>query len=372
MFEPPVHPGERGERSGRHRGLDTHRSRDRHRRRGVQQVVGTVDAERERMTFALDDQGRPGATGTDRRDLHSEVRVRIDAVREDRAARSRDRPHRRKIVGAHDQQVASLGEGGERVFDLREAAAVEIEVVDLDVGHDAHRGPAEQEGAVALVCLGDEQLARSRVRPTAGLVGVSSDHERRIHAGALQDQRDHRGGRGLAVGTGDGDLSATRRRGRERLRPSPGRDPATARLDQLGVVVTDRGGDDDRVRVAEVAHVVTHGDRGAEGPELLHTLRVLQIRAGDAHSPRQEQPREVPHAGASDPDHVHPAEPGDVGHLQRGDRSRRRNVGAHDPPPPRPRCARGSSRRRASPMPELDPPSNAVDRRRPATMRSGR
>jgi hypothetical protein len=111
-----------------------------------------------------------------------------------------------------------------------------------------------------LVCPVNNSLiafaCRTRWCPSITNVGSSP---------ALQTS-DHRGGRGLPVGTGDGDLSATRRRGRERLRPSPGRDPATARLDQLGVVVTDRGGDDDRVRVAEVAHVVTHGDRGAEGP----------------------------------------------------------------------------------------------------------
>ena len=92
------------------------------------------------------------------------------------------------------------------------AVAVVVEVVRLDVGHDGDVGPVVQERAVALVGLGDEDVAGAVVRVGAGLAEVAADGERRVDAAVLQRDGEHRGRRGLAVGAGDGD--------RPRARPS--------------------------------------------------------------------------------------------------------------------------------------------------------
>ncbi len=82
--------------------------------------------------------------------------------------------------------------------------AVEVQVVRLDVGHHGDRGPVIQEGAVRFVSFGDEDPRGAVGRIDAERRNVGADGEGRVQPGALQKHRDHRGGGGLAVRSGDG------------------------------------------------------------------------------------------------------------------------------------------------------------------------
>ena len=168
-LEPAVDAGEPGERGDRHVDGGADRLRDRHRRRGVQQVVRAIHGQPELVGRSLRDQRRGRAARTDRVDVQPDVGVRMRAVRRDRPARRSHRAHRGRVVGADDDVLAPFGERDERALDLREPAAVEVDVIQLDVGDDADRRTAKQERSVALVGLGDEQVARTRVGAAARL-----------------------------------------------------------------------------------------------------------------------------------------------------------------------------------------------------------
>ena len=173
-------------------------------------------------------------------------------------------------------------------------------------------GRVDEERAVALVGLGDEQVAAAvvrrwrRSRSRSPPIGV-----RRVGAAAQQRDGQQRGGRGLAVGAGDGDARGgpaitDAERGRARQQPQA----RGAGLDDLGVVLADRGRDDDGVGVARPAR-----RRGRRAPG----RRARAARRGSATSlaslpltgmPRASMIRAMPDsAGAADADEVHPAEP---------------------------------------------------------------
>jgi len=94
----------------------------------------------------------------------------------------------------------------------------------------ADRGTTEQERSVALVGFGHEQVTSARVGSAPRFVRVAPDHVRRVQSRPLQDQGDHRGGGGLAVGSRDRHLAAVRGGGGERLGPRPDRHPSGASL----------------------------------------------------------------------------------------------------------------------------------------------
>ena len=103
--------------------------------------------------------------------------------------------------------------------------AVVVEVVGLDVRDDRAVRRVDEEGAVALVGLGDEDAARAVVGVRAGLVELPADRERRVGGAVLQRDGQQRGRGGLAVRPGDGDdlpaLHHRLERGRSRQQPQP-------------------------------------------------------------------------------------------------------------------------------------------------------
>ena len=141
----------------------------------------------------------------------------------------------RGIVAADDERLAPLRERGERVDDLVQSAGVEVDVVDLDVGdHTAPRAD-QQEGAVALVRLEDERVARAVTRAVPALVQVAADQVRGIDPGLLEDHREHRRHGGLPVRARDGHRPAPVGERSERLLPPPDRDPSLPRRFELDV-----------------------------------------------------------------------------------------------------------------------------------------
>ena len=126
------------------------------------------------------------------------------------------------VVDAADEEPVGVDRVGELV-ERRGVGLVGppvVEVVGLDVGDDRGVRPVDQEGAVALVGLGDEQVARALGGVDAGRGEVAADGVRRVGARGLERDGEQRGGRGLAVGA--------RRRRPPGGRPSARRAPPTA------------------------------------------------------------------------------------------------------------------------------------------------
>ena len=83
--------------------------------------------------------------------------------------------------------------------------AVVVEMLGIDVGDDGDVGRQLQEGAVALVGLDHHPVAVAE--PRVGAVGIDDaavDHGR-IEPAGIEQRRDHRGRRGLAVRAADRD-----------------------------------------------------------------------------------------------------------------------------------------------------------------------
>ena len=164
----------------------------------------------------------------------------------------------RKPVGV--EGVGELVEGR----DVRLLGPPVVEVVGLDVGDDRGVRRVVQERAVALVGLGDEQVAGAGGRVDAGRRQVATDGVRRVRAGRLQRDRQQRGRGRLAVGAGDGDHPPVGHHrgecGRARQHPQ-----ALAHgLDVLGVVLAHGGGHDERVDVVHLVGGVAEVDGRAE------------------------------------------------------------------------------------------------------------
>ena len=157
-----------------------------------------------------------------------------------------------RVVDDADQEAVGVEGVGELVEgrDVRLLGPPVVEVVGLDVGHDRGVRRVVQERAVALVGLGDEQLAGARGRVDAGRGQVAADGVRRVRAGRLQRDREQRGRRRLAVGAGDGDHPTVGHHRGQRRRPGQHPQTLPLRLDVLGVVLTHRRRDDDGVDVA--------------------------------------------------------------------------------------------------------------------------
>ena len=205
--------------------------------------------------------------------------------------------------------VAAAGEAVERGLDGGEVAPV-VEVVGLDVGDHRHLGVELGEGAVALVGLHHEQVAGVPRRARAEGVDVAADDERRREPGLLQDQGQHRRGRGLAVGARHGERPAHPGDGGQGLGPVDDEGPGLARGAHLGVGPGDGGGHHHHVDPLDVGRGVAHLDLDALRGEALEPGRGLHVGAADPVAHAGQHRGDGPHADAADPDDVDPQHPG--------------------------------------------------------------
>jgi hypothetical protein len=176
-----------------------------------------------------------------------------------------------------------------------------VVVVELDVRHDRDLGMQRQERAVGLVGLRDQPLPCSPSRVGAQVADLAADDPRGIHARRAQRNRDHRRGRGLAVGARDADDAPGRCDLAEQVGARAVGQTTLARRDALGVVRRDR-------RRVHDLDVVARGD-------------VLGAMADDrADAGLLEQPLGVGRPRAVGPRHL------------RAQRMRRERIGAHPGP----------------------------------------
>uniref|UniRef100_A0A0N4Z3P8 LigA n=1 Tax=Parastrongyloides trichosuri TaxID=131310 RepID=A0A0N4Z3P8_PARTI len=180
-----------------------------------------------------------------------------------------------------------------------------IQVLRVDVGDDRHGAFEAQEGAVALVRLDHHPVAVADLG--VGAIGVDDtavDH-RRVQRPGVQQGRDHRGRRRLAVGAADADRELQPHQLGQHLGPTDQRYAAFARHHQLGVRRLDRRGiDHRRDALGHMGRVVADVDAGAQFLEPLGVGAGLGVRALHLIADLQHDLGDAAHADAADADEV--------------------------------------------------------------------
>ena len=317
VLQPPPHPLEAAERARGQGGLD---ARVACRRNGGQRVGDVVRA----ALLPLDLGDGPAVVAhlepAPVRGRHERRPVAAGADPFHRAPA----PHREDFVdGALSGPGHDPAAGGHDAHHVVELALhvgqipEDVGVVEFEVVQHQSAGAVVQElralveeGGVVLVGFDDEQLPWSAPADASDDVEVAwhpADEEARVEAGGLRNDRDHRGGRGLAVGTGHcDDVPAG-----EHVRGEPGgagrvRQPRFEDVLHARVAAGHRVADHHHVgRGFELRRIVP-GDRIDAGPRqhFAHRWVDVAIRAGDPVAEFARDQGESRHEGAANAEEV--------------------------------------------------------------------
>lgn len=283
----------------------------------VVRVVAAGHGDREGEVLAVeDDRDLTGQTA--RGDLvHAYVRALGLAVGDDGEGGERADPPGQLdgagLVGGDDQGAARddlADEGLEGLVDLVHRRVVRV-VVQLDVEDDRDLGGVLLEAPVALVGLGDEDVAAAVRGIGAGALQVAADGVRGIEGELGEGDGEHRRGGRLAVGAGDRDGAQTVHQRGERVGAVDDGDVQLGGADQLGVVGADGAGDDHRGRVVgQVSGGVPDVDGRTQRAQSLGGGGLLGVAARHLRAALGEDLRDARHSGAADADEVRPFQGG--------------------------------------------------------------
>ena len=202
-----------------------------------------------------------------------------------------------ELVGADD--IGHFGQPAlEQLLDLGERRELRV-VVEIDVRDDRDLRPQPLDRAVGLVAL-DDQPARACTRIAPELRDLTADQERRVSSRAVERERDHRGGRRLAVRAGNDDRVLQRNELGKELRPAS-RDTSRclALCLALGQV---RGGHDQLVVVRTGLDRFRHHDGDLRGADVVEVRRLVAVPAADFRAPGLREHCIAGEAGAADSD----------------------------------------------------------------------
>ena len=173
--------------------------------------------------------------------------------------------HRGVVEAQHRAAVEGdlVHEAEEGLLDVGEVA-VGVEVLAVDVRDDGHGGGELQERAVGLVRLRHQELALAEPRAGAEDAEPPAHDHRRVEPAAVEHERHHRGGRGLAVAARDRHPVLEAHELGQHLRPRDDGHAVPAGLGHLGVLPPHRGRDDHHVRPARVLRRVAAIDARAQ------------------------------------------------------------------------------------------------------------
>jgi len=205
-LEPPRHAGKAFERRDAALEIDSQLQCHGECRRGVSQVVQPRHLQREAhrpppAVRQLDPRRRAALAQLGTHDPH--VRVGREPHAPYRRLERRGDPHRPRVVRAGDHPARPPRELCERLLERRQAAAVTLEVVRLDVVHHRDRRREREERTIVLVRLDDVQLVPAEPRVPTPPSDTAAGESRRISPGGRQRLRDHHRRGGLAVRAGD-------------------------------------------------------------------------------------------------------------------------------------------------------------------------
>lgn len=200
------------------------------------------------------------------------IAVRFDAVSDHAARKAWHQLLHIPVIAANDRPASR--------FDLvqklnicflktAEIAAVIFQMVGLNVGHNANPRMILQEGAIALVRFGDDELALPRFGVRTDIHQFAADNVSGVRPATLHHQRNHRRGRRFAVRPGNRDPAPFIQQPGEHLRAMQDRDSLLLRFDPLHVVLRQRRRVDDQVCSVHLLGRMADIDFRSFGGELL-------------------------------------------------------------------------------------------------------
>jgi hypothetical protein len=187
--------------------------------------------------------------------LAPDIGKRREAVGDDAAVlEARDDRLHLGMVDAKDSGAVEgdvLDELDEGVLHRIEASVM-VEMLRIDIGHHRDLPVEAEEASVALVGLHHHPVRASE--PGVGAVGVddAAVDDGGVDSAGVEHGRDHRGGRGLAVRSGDRDGGLEAHQLGEHLGALDHGDPAFERALDFRVAALDRGRDHHHRRVPDV------------------------------------------------------------------------------------------------------------------------
>ncbi len=159
-----------------------------------------------------------------------------------------------------------------------------------------------KEGIDVLARLADDDIRLSGAPVPADQRELSPDDGGRVLPGFQKNLRDHRGGRGFAVCSGDGDgLREMPRHHAEHHGPLHHGDSLVARRDQLRIILLDRRGVDDQLRALHVFGPLPHEDGDAVASDSGEGVGLAGIGTGQPVPFMQQDFGDRAHAGPADP-----------------------------------------------------------------------
>ena len=248
-------------------------------------------------------------------------------------------PHARIIDADHGKAVERevVHEVDEGILQLVIGLVIGAHVVAVDVGDDGDGRLQVEEGGVALVSLGDEEVALAETGVRAPRVEAPADDVGRIAACHREDARDEGGRGGLPVGARNRDAVTEAHELSEHLGALHDRNALLLRLDVLGIGLPDGGGDHDDARAGDVLRLVPYRDFHPEAPEVLDGSVLGEIGSGYLISLVRKHLGYAAHSGAADADKMNSLDPAHSGDM----------VSVHQfSPRCTPRSARLTARRR--------------------------
>jgi hypothetical protein len=194
--------------------------------------------------------------------------------------------------------VDEFDEGGADGFDGR----IVIDVFAIDVGDHRQDGGEFQEGAVAFVGFGHQEIAAAHAGArTAHGAHTAADHYGGIEAGVVEDGGGHGSSGGLTMAAGDGDAVLEAHQLGQHFAARDDGDLEAARLLHFGVGFVHGGADDERTRTGDVGRRVAFEDARAHGFQALGGRRKLHVGAADLVSEVEQHFGNAAHADSADP-----------------------------------------------------------------------
>ena len=187
--------------------------------------------------------------------------------------------------------------------------AVEIEVLAVDVRHHGNDRGEKEEGPVALVGLGDQELRLAEPDVRAERAELAADDHGRIPPGLVQDGADERCGGRLPMAPRDRDAVLHPHQLGQHLGPGNDRDLELPPASDLGIREGHRRRDDQHVDAGrDVRRVVgAEVDPRSQAAEAPRRLAVDQVGARDGVPEGEQHLGDAAHTDPADTDEVYPA-----------------------------------------------------------------
>ena len=174
-------------------------------------------------------------------------------------------------------------------------------MVGLHVQNDRDGGEEAQKRVAVFAALGDDRVALADAITGMEKLKRAANHDSRILLRGHEDVRRHRSGRRLAVRAGDAEgVFVALHNSAPSLRALENGDAARHRAGDLGIIVVDGGGADNKVALAKVVRRMADGHGDAERAQMLDGRAVVHVAALDLEAHAVQHLCQRAHRNAAD------------------------------------------------------------------------